>query len=202
MALKFLDSGGSGLLSDAVNAIEFAIQAKAFFAASNGANVRVLSNSWGGTAMSPSLTGEIQKAATNGMLFVAAAATTADRFQGPLQYPTKPYQAVPPPYLVFPPGVYSVDYRRRTIRTLFGPTAGQTVMWAIPWKDEDKKTKFIFVVTDKSVHVLDDVGAPVFSAPLAHDLENYGSIRFGRLENPERFIVWYEPSWFLRTGNN
>ena len=46
MAMKFLDSTGSGTVSDAVDAIEFAIQVKAFFAAT--ANIRVLSNSWGG----------------------------------------------------------------------------------------------------------------------------------------------------------
>jgi subtilisin family serine protease len=73
MGLKFLDSTGTGSTSDAVNAIEFAIQAKAAFAATGRANVRVLSNSWGGTGFSQSLLDEINKANTNGMLFVAAA---------------------------------------------------------------------------------------------------------------------------------
>src|SRR5205085_7448708 len=53
MGLKFLGSNGSGALADAVNAIEFAIQAKAAFGAQ--ANVRVLSNSWGGGGFSQSL---------------------------------------------------------------------------------------------------------------------------------------------------
>ena len=48
MGLKFLGSSGSGSTSDAIAAIEFAIQAKAAFALSGAANVRVLSNSWGG----------------------------------------------------------------------------------------------------------------------------------------------------------
>jgi subtilisin family serine protease len=73
MGLKFLDNTGSGSTSDAVNAIEFAIQAKAAFAATGAANVRVLSNSWGGSGFSQSLLNEINKANTNGMLFVAAA---------------------------------------------------------------------------------------------------------------------------------
>jgi hypothetical protein len=132
--------------------------------------------------------------------FVPPDQPTTDRFQGPLHYPTKPYQAVSPPYLTFPGGVYTVDFRRRTIRTLFAPAAGQTVLWAIPWKDTEKKTKLVFVVTDKSVHVVDEAGMPVFSAPLAYDLENYGSVRFARLDDPERFVIWYEPSWYLRTG--
>lgn len=69
MGLKFLSSGGSGYTSDAIDAIEFAIQAKA----KAGANVRVLSNSWGGGAFSQALLDEINKAAQSDMLFVAAA---------------------------------------------------------------------------------------------------------------------------------
>ncbi len=73
MAIKFLSSGGSGSTADAINAIEFAIQAKKAFSASGGANVRVLSNSWGGGGSSQALLDEIKKANTNDMLFVAAA---------------------------------------------------------------------------------------------------------------------------------
>jgi len=73
MGSKFLDASGSGYTSDAVNAIEFTIQAKAAFAASSGANVRVLSNSWSGGGFSQALLDEINKANTNDMLFVAAA---------------------------------------------------------------------------------------------------------------------------------
>src|SRR5439155_25171820 len=43
MGLKFLDSTGSGATSDAVDAIEFAIQTKARFG--SAANVRILWNS-------------------------------------------------------------------------------------------------------------------------------------------------------------
>ena len=71
MGLKFLNSAGSGSTADAVNAIEFAIQAKNHFGA--GADVRVLSNSWGGGGFSQTLLNEINKANTNNMLFVAAA---------------------------------------------------------------------------------------------------------------------------------
>ena len=71
MGLKFLNAQGSGTTADAINAIEFAIQAKASVGA--GANVRVLSNSWGGGGFSQSLLDEINKANDNDMLFVAAA---------------------------------------------------------------------------------------------------------------------------------
>jgi len=77
MGLKFLNSQGSGYTSDAINAIEFAIQAKALFAPSNGANVRILTNSWGGSGFSQALEDEIDRAASNDMLFVAAAGNSS-----------------------------------------------------------------------------------------------------------------------------
>jgi hypothetical protein len=74
MAAKFLASDGTGTTADAVNAIEFAIQANAAFAGSGTpVNVRVLSNSWGGTTSSTPLLDEVEEANTNNMLFVAAA---------------------------------------------------------------------------------------------------------------------------------
>jgi subtilisin family serine protease len=72
MALKFLDPTGSGTTSNAIKAIEFAVQAKAVLG-TNTANVRVLSNSWAGNAFSQSLLNEINRANTANMLFVAAA---------------------------------------------------------------------------------------------------------------------------------
>src|SRR6185295_11623876 len=71
MGLKFLNSAGSGSIADAVDVIDFAIQAKQHFGA--GANVRILSNSWGGGGFDTAMFAEIQKAYLNNMLFVAAA---------------------------------------------------------------------------------------------------------------------------------
>ena len=71
MGAKFLNKSGSGSTAGAINAIEFAIQAKTTFG--GGANVRVLSNSWGGGGFSQALLDQINKANANGMLFVAAA---------------------------------------------------------------------------------------------------------------------------------
>jgi subtilisin family serine protease len=68
---KFLSSSGSGSTANAIRAIEFLVQAKQIFGAS--ANVRVLSNSWGGGGFSQALLDEINIANANGMLFVAAA---------------------------------------------------------------------------------------------------------------------------------
>jgi probable HAF family extracellular repeat protein len=73
MGLKFLNAYGSGTTANAIKAIEFAIQVKAKFAATRGANIRVLNNSWGGGAFSQALLEAIRRADQNDMLFVAAA---------------------------------------------------------------------------------------------------------------------------------
>lgn len=72
MDIKFIDASGSGTLSDAIDAINFAIQAKQALGA--GANVRVLSNSWGWNGQAAqSLLEEINRAGESDMLFVAGA---------------------------------------------------------------------------------------------------------------------------------
>ena len=60
MALKFLDANGYGSIAGAIKAIEFAIQVKAKFAVTKGANIRVLNNSWGGDGFSQALLDAIQ----------------------------------------------------------------------------------------------------------------------------------------------
>jgi subtilisin family serine protease len=71
MGAKFLSANGSGTTEGAIKAIEFVVQAKAIFGAD--ANVRVLSNSWGGGGFSQALLDEINRASDNDMLFVVAA---------------------------------------------------------------------------------------------------------------------------------
>jgi len=85
MGIKFLDASGSGYTSDAVDGIEFAIQAKQKFGL--GANVRVLSNSWGGGGFSQTLSDAIIKANTNEMLFVAAAGNAGSNNDVTPSYP-------------------------------------------------------------------------------------------------------------------
>lgn len=85
MALKFLNFDGTGFISSAVNAIEFAIQAKARFGAT--ANVQVLSNSWGATGFSQALLDQINRANSNGILFVAAAGNNGSNNDATPFYP-------------------------------------------------------------------------------------------------------------------
>ena len=87
MGLKFLSASGSGYTSDAVTAIEFGIQAKAYFASQNGADLRVLSNSWGGGGFSQALQDEVDRAASNNILFVAAAGNSSVNIDVMPMYP-------------------------------------------------------------------------------------------------------------------
>jgi len=86
MGLKFLSASGSGTLSDAINAIEFAIQVRAAFG-SGAANVRVLSNSWAGGPFSQALFDEITRTNQADMLFVAAAGNSATNNDTAPTYP-------------------------------------------------------------------------------------------------------------------
>ncbi|MBN2018875.1 MAG: S8 family serine peptidase [Sedimentisphaerales bacterium] len=78
MALKFLDSGGSGWSADAIQCIEYSVQM--------GANLS--SNSWGGGGYDQGLKDAIEAAGAAGMLFVAAAGNSnSDNDQYP-HYPS------------------------------------------------------------------------------------------------------------------
>ena len=76
MALKFITAEDTGTLEDAIEAIEFAIQAKEEFG--EEANVRILSNSWGLNEDSQALRDQVEAANEADMLFVAAAGNSAE----------------------------------------------------------------------------------------------------------------------------
>ena len=81
IGIKFV-SGGFGLDSDAVESINYAVALR-----NRGVNIRVLSNSWGGSGYSQSLLDAINQANSAGILFVAAAGnSSADNDSSPL-YP-------------------------------------------------------------------------------------------------------------------
>lgn len=69
---KWINSTGGGVTSDAINAIDFMLQVKAAFP--TAANIRILNNSWRTLdGFSQALLDEINRAAANNVLFVAAA---------------------------------------------------------------------------------------------------------------------------------
>ncbi len=73
MALKFLDSSGSGYLSDAIRAINYATMMRTQY----GVNVRVMNNSWGGGNYSSAHGHRDPRRAAADILFVAAAGNDA-----------------------------------------------------------------------------------------------------------------------------
>jgi subtilisin family serine protease len=78
MACRFLDEDGSGSVSNAVKAINYAV--------ANGA--QILSNSWGGGGYSSALATAITNAKNNGVLFVAAAGNDGSNTDATPQYPS------------------------------------------------------------------------------------------------------------------
>ena len=69
MPLKFLNSQGTGYLSDAIRAINYATMERTCY----GVNVRVINASWGGGEFSSAMQSAIQAANDAGILFVTAA---------------------------------------------------------------------------------------------------------------------------------
>ena len=72
MACKFLNSGGNGLTSDAVECLDYVSRMKA-----RGVDIRLTSNSWGGGAYSQALYDAIQDNGDKGILFIAAAGNSS-----------------------------------------------------------------------------------------------------------------------------
>jgi hypothetical protein len=129
--------------------------------------------------------------------FVPAGQEPRQRFHGEAYHATFLYESDSAYFLSLPDGVYALDFARHTIRTLFTPPEGQTILAAARWKDDREKWSRAFVLTDQSVYVLDEAGAPLLSAPLAYDREDYGRVSVAQLEALRRFAVRYEPSWYL-----
>jgi subtilisin family serine protease len=73
MACKFLDSGGYGFTSDAVECLEYVSMMKATY----GVDIRLSNNSWGGGAYSQALYDAIQDNGDKGILFIASAGNSA-----------------------------------------------------------------------------------------------------------------------------
>jgi hypothetical protein len=128
--------------------------------------------------------------------FAPAGQQPGERFVGELRYRSSPHTAHQSEYLAFPDRVYTVDFVRRTIRTLFVPAAGETVGFASRWSDAlDKKRTGLVISTNKSIHFLTVAGVPVVSVPRLHDSTRSLPVLAGPLEQPERFCVRY-PSYF------
>ncbi len=81
MSLKFLDLGGGGATSDAIRACNYAKAARDLWVSSGGtqgANVRVLNNSYGSGGFSNAFQDAIRALNGSGILFVASAGNTSE----------------------------------------------------------------------------------------------------------------------------
>jgi hypothetical protein len=129
--------------------------------------------------------------------FAPPSTQPAAHFEGPLYHSSNFPEAIARDYLAFPGGVYRVDFGSRSLHTLYVPSPGQTVLWASRWEDERIKAVLAFVGTDTSIEVVDEAGRRMLSMPLAFDLASYQLQGVGRLENPRRYWIWFEPQWYL-----
>jgi subtilisin family serine protease len=84
MALKFLSATGSGSLSDAIRAIDYATMMRNDY----GVNVRLSNNSWGGGGYSAALENAIKRAKNAGIIFVAAAGNSSADTDSEANYPS------------------------------------------------------------------------------------------------------------------
>jgi hypothetical protein len=129
--------------------------------------------------------------------FVPPSEPPAARFAGPIYHFSNFPEAIARDYLAFPGGVYNVDFHTRSLRTLFVPAKGQSVLWASRWEDRQQKAALAFVGTDTSIEVVDEIGHRLLSLPLAYGPVNYQVQGVGRLDSPRRYWVWFEPQWYL-----
>ena len=83
MGLKFLDASGSGYLSDAIRAVNYATMMRTTY----GVNVRVTSNSWGGGGYEAGLLDAINAGGAAGIMFVAAAGNDGTNSDESPSYP-------------------------------------------------------------------------------------------------------------------
>ncbi len=86
LACKFLDTNGSGYLSDAITCLDYVAAQK-----DSGVNIVASSNSWGGGAYSQSLSDAIDAQRQRGILFVVAAGNSGSDNDTSLTYPCSYY---------------------------------------------------------------------------------------------------------------
>jgi len=84
MALKFLNSSGMGLESDAIRAVNYATMMR-----ERGVNVVATNNSWGGPGADPAMRSAIEAAGDQGVLFVAAAGNDGANIDSGDFYPAR-----------------------------------------------------------------------------------------------------------------
>jgi len=125
--------------------------------------------------------------------FASTGQQPGDCFHGELRYRSNRWNSRRTEYLTFSDGVYAVDFTRRAIRLFFTPHSGETVTFADSWRDElDRKCRLVGVSTDKAFYFLRDENAATTSISRLHREKPGGIVYLGLLENPDRYLVWYQ----------
>lgn len=144
--------------------------------------------------------------------FAPAGETCRSVFQGSPDY--SPLRANPD-YLVFPHGVYFIDFEKRQVQKVFSPSADEAVRGARNWHNdppisEDRKSvpgiatlkrgsseesERIVVGTNRAVYILDKQGKREVVFPAQHDPRRF-TIYLYSLNDPQRYAVQYLPSYF------
>ena len=124
-------------------------------------------------------------------------AQPGERFHGELRYHNRRWRSVRMLFLAFPDRVYTVDFGRRALRSLFTARAGDNVVDTGIYKDSLTKQEVLVVSAEKSFHFLAPDGSPLVSIPRVHDCFGY-HIALGKLADPQRYFAWYQPyPWAL-----
>lgn len=129
--------------------------------------------------------------------FALPGQSASDRFHGRVDHTSRFPEAVAAPYLAFRDGVYTIDFRGRSVRAIYSPQPGETILWAVEWENRNHSLSRAFVGSDQAIYAFDESGSRLFTAPLAYEAATYRIERVGWLEGVERFWVWYRPHGYL-----
>jgi hypothetical protein len=119
-------------------------------------------------------------------------------FEDELLFITNRWQYITSEYLIFPSGVYYVDFVGRSIRKFFTPAPGETVVSARWWNDYENKQSPVVVGTNRAFHLVTEEGVRQISLPRAFSSEKYGPNFIGKFTKPDRYFVWYHLRLWLR----
>lgn len=125
--------------------------------------------------------------------FVAPTQRATSRFEGELRYFGGYFIAGihSPDFLPFSDRAYIVDYGARSVKAVYVPDAGQTILAAEA--RDDRARKFLaFMLTEEGICAAEENGTRVFSAPLVFSRKQY-RIEAAQLGDAQRFAVWYYP---------
>ncbi len=125
--------------------------------------------------------------------FVKAGSRTTDRFTGVRPDHWSRNRGL----FVMTSGIYKIDAYRRTVKTLFLPEPGMSIesYGAIAPEKDQPDTDVLVVVVNGTIHLLDHDGQPLVTQTPDHSPPAYDRVTVSLLDEPNRYAMWYYPSW-------